>query len=241
MRANADSGCGLPQCPPYDHMGEVLAYANHPLNQLVMESRRRTVGFSGTGRVRRIEGSAGSPGGVSLVSVLLDTPGECGPEIPAQISIIHPGVDWGLQVGSQLRVDLVGNRAPFINGGGGGAVVRLPDGSLLAAFFDRDGEEYLTSFLARLPIAISFAPECRDAGPPAACHLAAIRKSMSLPGSVRLKQHETTTISISGAAFHLGLGTASDRIAFTGCSSTPDDPPPLGPTYRLHLLRLPQP
>jgi hypothetical protein len=233
----AGPGAGLPLCPSFNGLGEAGLYASDPRNQLVIESGCAPLEFSGTGRVRRIERSAGSLGGIRLISVLLDTPGTCEGDFPAQISIVSSAIDWGLQEGSEVRVDLIGNRTPYINWGGGGALVRRPDGSLLAAFFDREGEEYITSFLARLPIAAAFDSECRDVGNPSGCSPPAIRKSMSLPGSLRLQEHQTTTISIAGAPFHVGLSTARDRLGVARC----DDPAPLGPTYRLLLWRLPQP
>jgi hypothetical protein len=233
-------GAGLPQCLPSDRPGgEVGPFTSDPRNHLVIESACAPVGFSGTGRVSRIDGSAETLGGVRTITVVLDAPSRCDSGVSAQIEILRSRVDWGLQVGSRLSVDLIGNRTPFINGGPGGAVVWLPDGSLLAAFFDREGEQYLAAFLARLQIAASFTSDCREVGSPGTCNLAAIRKSMLLEGSVRLQENQSTTIASRGATFHLGLSTARDVLGFTDCPLPPLDGSPLGPTYRLLLSRLP--
>jgi hypothetical protein len=227
---------GLPRCSAIED--RALAFGRDQRNQIVIEAPCAPPDYSGPGRVRRIE--RGELTGVHLIDVVLDAPCE-GYDAPASLSILFSGVDWGLAVGSEVRVEVIGPVVQRINGGSGGALVWLPDGSLMAAYYHHTAEQ-LPRFLDRLGLSAAFEPECRDDfAPDFVCQRSTIREALVLPTeSVRLNVYQSTRISRSGATFHLALTNAIEWLGYNApCSWYPSDDPGEGRLYRLFMVRVP--
>jgi hypothetical protein len=226
----------LPQCPAFD-LALRQAFHADPLNQFWLQAPCAPAGFSGTGRVRKIVRSE-TGGKVDLIEVALDTPHRCGTD-GASLNIGSPAADWGLQVGSPLRVDVVGNDDDDLlpTRSGHAAVVWRADGQLLAASF-YEYDEFLPRFLARLPVAIRFELDCR-ANPVEGCYRTRIDKALVLPSeAVRLRPPQSTRVSRAGVPFHLALSSAQELTDGDGrpCGYGPF-PPGFG--YAFTLQRLP--
>jgi hypothetical protein len=238
---DADTG-GLSRCPAPGSRGDVYAFSSDRLNQLVIEAPCAPAYHSGPGTVRRIERGAS---GVHVIEVVLDAASACESyEGPIGLQIFDSRVDWGLAVGSEVHVELMGT-VPYrsINGVSGGAVVSLPDGSLLVAFYDQTAE-HLPRFFDRLGISAAFEPECRDDSPPGMiCQRSVVREAMVLASdSIRLSEYQSTRLSRSGATFHLALSHAREFLGYnTPCSWYPSDDAGAGRSYRFFMVRLPQP
>ena len=232
----APDGGNLNRCPLYGS-NEDWAFATHPLNGLVIEGVCLPLGFSGVATVSRI---FRSPDGVSRLELAVDGPGECGGNPPPVVRIVAPIVDWGLELGSEVRVSLLGNDDMF-TWERVGAVVWHPDGSLLAAFFNKR-EDWLAPFLKQLPVGISFEPDCiNDAqnvvGP--FCYESATREAMVLSTGTILRERQMTTISVSGFRYHIALKRAIHYQGEPNGRCETAHTPPVGRTYRFLMSRLP--
>jgi hypothetical protein len=224
------------QCSPFDP-AQVIAFSQDLRNGLVIESGCAPVGFSGIGRVRRVRKSGSQ---VDLVDIALDAPGVCDPEIPPGLMILVPRVDWGLEVDSELRIDLFGNNDPF-ELARQGAIIYRPDGSLLAAAFNQS-EEFLRPFLEHLPAKLDFAPDCQDVAFQSqgkVCYRSVTQRAMVIQGRDILRENHSATLNVSGASFHLALSFARDHRDPTGLCDFSRNLPSLGPSYRFFMMRMP--
>jgi hypothetical protein len=228
-------GAGLPACEPIDSAA-ILHFLDDPLNKLVISSGCAPLGFSGLGRVRRIE--SGQYTGVLLIDIALDAPNVCELEVKPEVSILDSRTDLGLSVGAEVRVSLFGNDNPSA-GSRQGAVVSLPDGAVLAAYYERNGE-YLESFLQHLPMKVRFRPECkaepaRERG--AICFESDIREQMVLPEERVLREYQAADVLVDGATFHVAFGQGRNFVGSTGRCSIAHFPP--GRSFLFSLRRQP--